>query len=104
MMLIDYSGTNVAEISAWLLIATAAGYLGRLVVKGKPMFGLWGDTAVGLLGVFLLGTILAAFKVNLASYIPDGLSGFAMWINIALLALIGAVVIRALLRPFTGGG
>jgi uncharacterized membrane protein YeaQ/YmgE (transglycosylase-associated protein family) len=107
-MLVDYAGMNAAEIAAWLLIATAVGFLGRVLVKGKPFFGLWGDAAIGLIGVFLVGTLMRAFSFDLTAWltdiVPSGFSGFAIWIDIAISALLGAIVIRAILRPFTGGG
>ena len=107
-MLVDYAGMNAAEIAAWLLIATAVGFLGRVLVKGKPFFGLWGDAAIGLIGVFLVGTLMRAFSFDLSAWltdiVPSGFSGFAIWIDIAISALLGAIVIRAILRPFTGGG
>ena len=107
-MLVDYAGMNAAEIAAWLLIATDVGFLGRVLVKGKPFFGLWGDAAIGLIGVFLVGTLMRAFSFDLTAWltdiVPSGFSGFAIWIDIAISALLGAIVIRAILRPFTGGG
>ena len=107
-MLVDYAGMNAAEIAAWLLIATGAGFLGRLLVKGKQFLGLWGDAAIGLIGVFLLGTLMRAFHFDLTGwfmgFLPKSAADFAIWIDIAISALIGAVLIRAILRPFTGGG
>jgi uncharacterized membrane protein YeaQ/YmgE (transglycosylase-associated protein family) len=92
-MLVDYAGMNAAEMAGWLLIATGVGFLGRILVKGKPFFGLWGDAVVGLIGVFLVGTLMRAFNFDLTT-----------WIDIAISALLGAILIRAVLRPFTGSG
>jgi uncharacterized membrane protein YeaQ/YmgE (transglycosylase-associated protein family) len=107
-MLVDYAGMNAAEIAAWLLIATAVGFLGRILVRGKPFFGLWGDAAIGLLGVFLVGTLMRAFNFDLTAWLngvaPASVNSFTMWIDIAISALLGAILIRAVLRPFTGGG
>lgn len=106
-MLVDYAGMNAAEIAAWLLIATAVGFLGRILVKGKPFFGLWGDAAIGLLGVFLVGTLMRAFNFDLTAWLkgvaPSSIADFTIWLDIAISALVGAIVIRAILRPFTGG-
>jgi uncharacterized membrane protein YeaQ/YmgE (transglycosylase-associated protein family) len=107
-MLITYGGTNVAEIAIWILIVTAAGFLGRMLVKGKSFFGLWGDALIGLLGVFLIGTLLRAFRFSLTGWltetVPDSIAPYVFWIEIGLCAVVGALVIRAVLRPFTGGG
>ena len=106
-MLVDYAGMNAVEITAWLLIATAVGYLGRILVKGKPFFGLWGDAIIGILGVFLVGTLMRAFNFDLTAWLngvaPSGMADFTTWIDIAISALLGAILIRAILRPFTGG-
>jgi uncharacterized membrane protein YeaQ/YmgE (transglycosylase-associated protein family) len=107
-MLINYDGANVAEIAIWLVIVTLAGLLGRMLVKGKPFFGLWGDALIGLLGVFIVGTLLWAFKFSLTTWLagvlPESVAAYTFWLDIGLTALLGAVVIRAILRPFTGGG
>jgi uncharacterized membrane protein YeaQ/YmgE (transglycosylase-associated protein family) len=107
-MLIDYDGANVAEIAIWILIVTAAGFLGRVLVKGKNFFGLWGDALIGLLGVFILGTLLRAFKFSLTGWLtevsPDSIDPYVFWLDIGLCALVGAIILRAILRPFTGGG
>jgi uncharacterized membrane protein YeaQ/YmgE (transglycosylase-associated protein family) len=107
-MLIDYAGMNAAEIAGWLLIATAAGFVGRVLVKGKSFFGLWGDAVIGLLAVFLLGTVMRALNFDLTNWIggvaPASMAGSTVWIDIALSALLGAILIRAILRPFTGAG
>src|SRR5690242_6389628 len=107
-MLIDYGGADVLEIAIWILIVTAAGFLGRILVKGNAFVGLWGDAFIGLLGVFLIGTLLRAFKFSLTGWltetVPDGIAPYVFWLDIGLCALLGAIVLRAILRPFTGGG
>ncbi len=107
-MLIDYAGMNAAEIAAWLLIATAAGFAGRAIVRGKKFLGLWGDAAIALVGVFLVGTLMRAFNFDLTAWLtsvlPASMAQFTIWIDIAISALLGAIVIRAIMRPFTGGG
>jgi uncharacterized membrane protein YeaQ/YmgE (transglycosylase-associated protein family) len=107
-MLIDYAGMNAAEIAAWLLIATATGFVGRAIVKGKKILGLWGDAAIGLVGAFLAGTLMRAFSFDLTAwllgFLPKSMADFAMWIDIGISSLVGAIIIRAIMRPFTGGG
>lgn len=104
----DYAGMNAAEIAGWVLIATAAGWIARFIVKGKKFFGLWGDMIIGLVGIFLLGLLLRQILgVNLAerlrAYLPADFAAFAVWLDIAISAFLGALVIRGVLRPFTGG-
>jgi uncharacterized membrane protein YeaQ/YmgE (transglycosylase-associated protein family) len=104
----DYAGMNAVEIAGWVLIATAAGWTARAIVKGKKFFGLWGDMVIGLVGVFLVALLFQVLGVNLASrlraYLPADFAAFAVWLDIAISAFLGALVIRAVLRPFTGGG
>lgn len=103
----DYAGMNAGIIIGWILIATGAGYAARSIVRGKSIFGLWGDMAIGLIGIFLMAIILNLLGVNLSerlrTWVPS-LGSLTVWINIALSALIGALILRAILRPFTGGG
>lgn len=104
----DYAGMNAAEIAGWVMIATAAGWTARFIVRGKKFFGLWGDMIIGLVGIFLLALLFQVLGVNLAerlrTYLPADLAAFATWLDIAISAFLGALVIRGVLRPFTGGG
>src|SRR5262245_58505383 len=102
----QYAGMNAAEIAGWVLIATGAGWVARTIVKGKKFFGLWGDQAIGLIGVFLMALLFNVLGVHLAARLSPYLGDFAnlaTWVDIAISAFIGALAIRAVLRPFTGG-
>lgn len=103
----NYAGMSAAEIAAWVLIATGAGWGARVIVKGKVILGLWGDMAVGLVGVFLMALLFNLLGVDIASrlrsFLPSNFAEFARWIDIAISAILGALVIRLVLRPFTGG-
>lgn len=105
-LLIDYAGMNAVEISAWIGVATGAGWTARVIVRGKKLLGLWGDMIVGLLGVYLVAILLYFLDVDLTerllTWVPS-LGDFAVWIDIALSALLGGLLIRGVLRPFTGG-
>ena len=104
---IDYAGMNASVIVAWLLIATAAGLIARTAVRGRKLMGLWGDMAIGLVGIFAIGTLFRAVRFDpsvwLKSIEPDWKFDFAIWVDVALSALLGALVLRLILRPFTGG-
>ena len=108
-IVIDYAGMNAGVIAAWLLIATLAGLLARRIVRGRKLIGLWGDAAIGLIGVFLFGTLLRAVGVDLSvtlfSLQPESWTfNAAVWADIVISALLGALLIRAVLRPVTGKG
>jgi uncharacterized membrane protein YeaQ/YmgE (transglycosylase-associated protein family) len=102
-----FAGMNALVIAGWLLICTGAGWAARAIVRGKKFFGLWGDQAIGLIGVFLTAILLNVLGVDLAErlriYLPENLSELANWFSIAITAFLGALVIRGVLRPFTGG-
>ena len=105
---IEYSGMNLGALALWLLIATFVGFAARKAVRGKSIFSLWGDAAFGILGVFLIGTLMKAFNVSLTGWIASfdlgPLNDITRWIDIALIAFIGALIIRGILRPITGKG
>jgi uncharacterized membrane protein YeaQ/YmgE (transglycosylase-associated protein family) len=103
-----YSGMNLGVLALWLLIATLAGFAARKIVRGRPVLGLWGDIGFALLGVFLVGTVMQAFDVSLTNWIASldlgPLNDVTRWVDIFLVALIGALVLRGILRPITGRG
>ncbi len=68
---IDYAGMNAGAIIAWILIATAAGLIARSAVRGRKLMGLWGDMAIGLIGVFLIGTLFRAFHFDLSVWLKS---------------------------------
>jgi uncharacterized membrane protein YeaQ/YmgE (transglycosylase-associated protein family) len=107
-MMPDYAGMSAAEIAGWVLIATGSGWGARAIVKGKQFFGLWGDMAIALVGVFLMDLLFRLLGVDiaarLASFLPADFADFARWIRIAISAVLGALAIRLVLRPFTGKG
>ena len=104
---IDYAGMNAGVILAWLLIATTAGLIARMAARGRRLMGLWGDMAIGLVGIFAVGTLFRAFHFDLSVWLqslePDWKFDFAIWTDVALSALLGALLLRLILRPFTGG-
>lgn len=103
---IDYAGMNAGVMTAWFAIATGAGFLARLIVRGRSIIGLWGDAAIGLIGIYLMGTLFRVFDFDLSAFLkeaqPDWDFDLAVWLDIAVSALLGSLLIRAIIRPFTG--
>ncbi len=81
-------------ILAWLVVGLIAGWLASMVMRGGG-YGLIGDIVVGIVGA-LIGGFLASTLLN----IPDAMTG----INITsiLVAFVGAVILIAVLRLFSG--
>jgi uncharacterized membrane protein YeaQ/YmgE (transglycosylase-associated protein family) len=107
-LVIDYAGVDALRIACWIGIGTLAGLVARMIVRGRKLLGLWGDLVIGLLGVFLIGTLLRAFDFDLTAWLlgalPSSFASVAIWIDIAISGLVGALLIRLVLRPFTGRG
>jgi uncharacterized membrane protein YeaQ/YmgE (transglycosylase-associated protein family) len=77
-------------IIAWLLIGLIAGWAAGKVSRGHG-FGLLGDLVVGLIGA-LLGGLIAGLFIH-------GSIGF---IGTLIVAFLGAVILLAVLRMFSG--
>lgn len=75
---------------AWLVVGLIAGWLAGVVMKGGG-FGILGDLVVGLIGSFLGGFLTGFFVEGTAQF----------WGSIVV-AFIGACVLLALLRFFSG--
>jgi hypothetical protein len=83
--------------------------LGWAQSPAKPFsFGLWGDIGFALLGVFLIGTLMKAFDVSLTNWIASlnlgPLNDVTKWVDVFVVAFLGALVLRGILRPITGRG
>lgn len=105
---LEYSGMNLGVLALWILVLTLVGFAARKIVRGKPVIGLLGDAIFGLVGVFLVGTLLKAFELSFTGWIAGfdlgPLNDVTRWLDIALVGFIGALVLRGILRPITGKG
>lgn len=75
----------------WLVVGLIAGVLASLVMRGGG-YGIVGDIIVGLIGAFIGGFLM--------SLIGLGGGGFVWTV---IVAFIGACILIALLRAFSGG-
>ncbi len=76
---------------AWLIVGAVAGWLASMAMHSR--LGLLGDIVVGI-----VGALIGGFLFNLIG--APGATGFNLWS--VLVAFIGAVVLLALIRLFTG--
>ena len=74
------------NILLWLISGIIAGWLTGLIMKGGG-YGLIGDLIVGLLGGLIGGWLAGVFGVEAAN-----------WIEQILVAVVGGVVLVAILR------
>jgi len=75
----------------WLIVGLIAGVLASLVMRGGG-YGIVGDIIVGLIGAFIGGFLM--------SLVGLGGGGFVWTVFVAF---IGACILIALLRAFSGG-
>jgi uncharacterized membrane protein YeaQ/YmgE (transglycosylase-associated protein family) len=78
----------IMNILLWLISGIIAGWLTGLVMKGGG-FGLIGDLVVGL-----IGGLIGGFLAGLVGIEPTN------WIGQILVAVVGGVVLVAVLRLF----
>lgn len=77
-------------IIAWLIVGLVAGWLASMVSRGHG-YGLISDIVVGL-----IGALIGGFLAGLIFHTTFGLFGTIV------VAFIGAVILLALLRMFSG--
>jgi len=83
------------NIIGWLIIGAIAGLIAGLVMKGGG-YGLVGDIVVGLVGALIGGFLAAALGLGgLNSNDPFS------WGSL-IIAIIGAIILIAILRLFSG--
>ena len=81
----------LAALVWWIVVGLIAGFLAGLVMRGGG-FGIVGDIIVGI-----LGAIIGGFVAGLPGL---GASGF---VGSIIIAFLGACLLIALLRAFSGG-
>lgn len=75
---------------AWIIVGLIAGWAAGKVSRGHG-YGLIGDLVVGLIGALVGGLIAGLF-----------IHGSVGFIGSLIIAFLGAVILLALLRMFTG--
>jgi uncharacterized membrane protein YeaQ/YmgE (transglycosylase-associated protein family) len=81
------------SIIAWIILGLVAGWLAGMVMRGGG-YGILGDIVLGILGA-LIGGWLTALLLG-----RDMVNGFN--IESLIVAVLGAVVLIAISRAFTG--
>jgi uncharacterized membrane protein YeaQ/YmgE (transglycosylase-associated protein family) len=77
-------------IIAWIIVGLIAGWLTGLIMRGGG-FGILGDLMMGLIGALIGGFLVGIFM--------HGSVGF---IGSIVVAVIGAVILTAVVRALTG--
>jgi uncharacterized membrane protein YeaQ/YmgE (transglycosylase-associated protein family) len=87
VVLADVDGMSILS---WLLIGLIAGALASLVMRGGG-YGIIGDIVVGLIGALIGGFLMSLLGVSSGGFVGT-----------LVVAFIGACVLIALLRLFSG--
>ena len=81
------------SIIAWIVLGIVAGWLAGMIMRGGG-YGLIGDLVLGILGAMLGGWVTGAVLGR------DMVNGFN--IETLIVAVVGAVILIAISRLFTG--
>ena len=78
---------------SWLVIGLIAGVLAKLIIPGEDPGGFLATIFIGMLGALVGGLVVGVFG-------GTGVSGINVWS--ILVATLGAIVLLAVFRVFTG--
>ena len=81
-------------IISWIIVGLIAGLLAKLVMPGRDPGGFIVTTLIGMAGAVVGGFIIGIIG-------GAGTTGFNIWS--ILVATLGAVILLAIYRLFTGG-
>jgi uncharacterized membrane protein YeaQ/YmgE (transglycosylase-associated protein family) len=81
------------SIIAWIVLGLIAGWLAGMIMRGGG-YGIIGDIVLGILGALIGGWVTGALLGQ------DMVNGFN--IETLIVAIIGAIVLIAISRLFTG--
>ncbi len=82
------------SIIAWIVLGLIAGWLAGMIMRGSG-YGIIGDIILGILGAIIGGWITGAV---LGADLVNGFNVVSV-----LVAVVGAIVLIAISRLFTGG-
>ncbi len=104
-LFVTYASMQASDLITWVLIATAAGVLSRKVVPTPTILGLFGDMLIGVIGAFGVGWLLQQAEIDLSRHVQAVITGMdqptAVWIDVAIVSFVGALLIRLVLKPFS---
>ncbi len=78
---------------SWLVVGLIAGVLAKLIIPGEDPGGFLATIFIGMIGALVGGLIVGVFG-------GTGVSGINVWS--ILVATLGAIVLLAAFRVFTG--
>jgi uncharacterized membrane protein YeaQ/YmgE (transglycosylase-associated protein family) len=88
---------NKMDLIIYLIVGAIVGYVASLIMRTNSQQGLLLDIVVGVLGAFLAGYVIS--PILGIGTINEGIS-----IPTILVSLLGAVILLAIVKLFTGRG
>lgn len=82
------------NIIVWIIVGALAGWIASMIMKTDASMGALANIIVGIIGAFIGGWLVSLFGINVA----DG----ALRIESVLTAILGAVVLLAIIKAFRG--
>jgi len=87
---------SVGDFIGWLIIGLIAGWLASMIM-GRGGYGIIGDIVVGIVGAFIGGFIARALNLT-----PPSSTDPFSWASL-IFAIIGAIILIAIVRALSGG-
>lgn len=81
------------DIILWIILGALAGWIASMIMKTNEQMGAFANIVVGIIGAFIGGLIVRGLTGNTV----DGLSIWGL-----VVAVIGAVILLAIVKAFTG--
>ncbi len=82
-------------ILSWIVLGGIAGWIASLIMKTNESMGILANIVVGIVGALIGGFLVSLFG-------GMGVTGFNVWS--LLVAVLGSVVLLAIVKAMRGGG
>ena len=82
-------------ILSWIVLGGIAGWIASLIMKTNESMGILANIVVGIVGALIGGFLVSLFG-------GTGVTGFNVWS--LLVAVLGSVVLLAIVKAMRGGG
>lgn len=85
----------ILNIIVWIIVGALAGWIGSMIMKRDASMGAIANIVVGIIGAFIGGWVISLFGIDVATG--------ALTLGSILTAILGAVVLLAIINFFTRG-
>lgn len=85
----------VLSIISWIIVGVIAGWVASLIMRTDASMGMLANVAVGVVGAFIGGWLVGLFGISISEGVLS--------VSSILTAILGAVVLLAIIRALSGG-